>query len=301
MNADMEDLKRKYEELTRKLIAKEEKSPGGELMDNTDLPFTDRVLSFPLPDNFKMPRVKEFDESFPFTLEGVAQDWFARLPAKSVDNFKTLGRLFLSQFLATRKRKKHSACLLSLRQGNEESLKDFMLRFNKEKLLVENPGDQMVLSALWHGVRPNGPLMTEVSKRSTKITLREFIKKTEEYINQEEMIKALTKGQEEEDGEKEDAKNELLATSTPKEGKFLKKVAKKTVPTFPKIEAQRRKDRRFTPLNTGVNEVFMEIRRDPAFRWPNKLKGDSRKRDRTKFCEYHNDHGHLTEDCITLR
>ncbi|XP_059461825.1 uncharacterized protein LOC132190804 [Corylus avellana] len=233
---------------------------------------------------------------FPLTLEGVAQDWFARLLAKSINSFKELGCLFLSQFLATKKRRKHSACLLSLRQGKEESLKDFMHRFNKEKLLVDNPGDQTVLSALWHGVRPNGPLMAEVSKNSTEITLPEFIAKTEEYINQEEMIKALTKGQEEEDQEKEDAKKELPIASAPKEEKFQKKVVKKAVPSFPKIEPWRREDRTFTPLNTRVNEVFMEIRRDPSFRWPSKLRGDPRKRDRTKFCEYHNDHGHLTED-----
>ncbi|XP_059441931.1 uncharacterized protein LOC132174263 [Corylus avellana] len=294
----MEDLKKKYEELTCKLAAKEEKSPARELMDNTDLPFIDRVLGFPLPDNFKMPRVKEFDGNsdpsehmesirahfslhifsdeiacriFPLTLEGVAKDW-----------------------------KKHSACSLSLRQGKEESLKDFMLRFNKEKLLVENPSDQTVLSVLWHRVRPNGPLMAEVSKSSTEITHRQFISKMEEYINQEEMIKALMKGQEEEDREKEDIKKEIPATSTPKEGKFQKKVVKKTVPSFPKIEPRRREDRRFTPLNVRVNEVFIEIRRDLAFRWPSKLRGDPRKRDRTKFCEYHNDHGHLAEDCITL-
>ncbi|XP_059446360.1 uncharacterized protein LOC132177900 [Corylus avellana] len=176
-----------------------------------------------------------------------------------------------------------------------------MHRFNKEKLLVDNPGDQAVLSALWHGVRPNGPLMAEVSKSSTEITLPEFIAKTEEYINQEEMIKALTKGQEEEDREKEDDKKEPPIASAQKEERFQKRVVKKTVPSVPKTEPRRREDRRFTPLNTRVNEVFMEIRRDPAFRWPNKLRGDPRKRDQTKFCEYHNDHGHLTEDCITLR
>ncbi|XP_059429064.1 uncharacterized protein LOC132162861 [Corylus avellana] len=115
------------------------------------------------------------------------------------------------------------------------------------------------------------------------------------------MIKALMKGQEEEDQEKEDAKKEPPVASTLKEEKFQKKVVKKTVPSFPKIEPRQREDRRFTPLNTRVNEVFMEIKRDPAFRWPSKLRGDPRKRDRTKFCEYHNDHGHLTEDCITLQ
>jgi hypothetical protein len=31
------------------------------------------------------------------------------------------------------------------------------------------------------------------------------------------------------------------------------------------------------------------------------MKTDPFKRDRSKFCEYHGDHGHLTEDCISLR
>ena len=44
----------------------------------------------------------------------------------------------------------------------------------------------------------------------------------------------------------------------------------------------------------------MEIRRDPAFKWPTKLRGNLRNRDRTKFYEYYGDHGHLTDECITL-
>jgi hypothetical protein len=47
--------------------------------------------------------------------------------------------------------------------------------------------------------------------------------------------------------------------------------------------------------------VFSAIKGDPAFRWPPKMKADPFKRDRSKFCEYHADHGHLTEDCISLR
>ena len=152
-------------------------------MDNTDLPFTDRMLGFPLPDKFKMPCVDKYDgdgdpakhvenlrahfflhgtldeiacRMFPLTMAGIAKDWLARLPTKSVDNFKNLGHLFLGQFLVTWKRRKNPGCLLSLRQGKEETLKDFMLKFNREKLMVESPNDQTVLSALWHEVRSDG-------------------------------------------------------------------------------------------------------------------------------------------------
>jgi hypothetical protein len=46
--------------------------------------------------------------------------------------------------------------------------------------------------------------------------------------------------------------------------------------------------------------VFSAIKGDPAFRWSQKMKTDPFKRDQSKLCEYHANHGHLTEDCISL-
>jgi hypothetical protein len=138
-------------------------------MTKTTLPFTNRVLNFPLPDKFKDPRVDKYDGSrdpsdhkegfrahlalhgtpdeiacraFPLTLKGVAKDWFSNLKPQSIDNFDTLGRQFMNQFLAVRRRKKNPAYLLSLVQEKEEPLKDYLHRFNQEKLTVENPDDQ---------------------------------------------------------------------------------------------------------------------------------------------------------------
>jgi hypothetical protein len=62
--------------------------------------------------------------------------------------------------------------LTSLVQGKEESLNDFMLKFNKEKLMVESLNDQMVLLALMHGVRVEGSLMAKITKKSMMLTLR---------------------------------------------------------------------------------------------------------------------------------
>jgi hypothetical protein len=59
-------------------------------------------------------------QAFPVTLKGVTKEWFGNLSPKSIDNFDTLGRQFLSQFLVFRRRKKNSAYL-----------------FNWEKLTVE--------------------------------------------------------------------------------------------------------------------------------------------------------------------
>ena len=103
------------------------------------------------------------------------KDWFTRLPPKLVDGFKELGHLFL----ATRKRKKNVVCLMSIRQGKEESLKDFLLWFNKEKLQIDCPNEETIINALMHGLDPKGPLMAELSKSLRTLTLRQFLRKVE--------------------------------------------------------------------------------------------------------------------------
>jgi hypothetical protein len=58
---------------------------------------------------------------------------------------------------------------------------------------------------------------------------------------------------------------------------------------------------KWTPLNATLSTVFMEIKCDPAFRWPPRMRTPPEKHNNQKFCEYHNDHGHQTEDCMVLR
>jgi hypothetical protein len=91
----------------------------------------------------------------------------------------------------------------------------------------------------------------------------------------------------------------------PKEEKNPQKRGKKSGPLFTKSEPRKPKVPRFQPkvftlLNASFTEVFMAIKGDPAFRWPPKMRTDPYKWDCSKFCEYHGEHGHLTEDCMTL-
>ena len=72
----------------------------------------------------------------------------------------------------------------------------------------------------------------------------------------------------------------------------------------------RREDRRsktltgrftsFTPLNTPINQVLMQIKDERALTFPGKLKGDPSKRSRDKYCHFHRDHDHDTFECYDL-
>ena len=77
---------------------------------------------------------------------------------------------------------------MSLREGQEESLKDFKTCFNKDKLEVDSRDNKTMLNALIQGIRADKPLMADIAKTTRPMTLNQFMRKTEEFINQEELI-----------------------------------------------------------------------------------------------------------------
>ena len=49
-----------------------------------------------------------------------------------------------------------------------------------------------------------------------------------------------------------------------------------------------------------VHQILEKIKSEPYFKWPNKMGGDSTKRNQSLYCQYHQDHGHTTKDCRIL-
>ena len=64
---------------------------------------------------------------------------------------------------------------------------------------------------------------------------------------------------------------------------------------------QRYSPQRFTPLTASVSQVLREVRNEQLLRWPIQMKSDPDTRDNTKYCEFHRDYGHCTDNCIQLR
>ena len=44
----------------------------------------------------------------------------------------------------------------------------------------------------------------------------------------------------------------------------------------------------------------MQIKDEPGLKWPKPLNLFSRKRDLKKYCRFHKDHGHYTDECRDL-
>ena len=45
----------------------------------------------------------------------------------------------------------------------------------------------------------------------------------------------------------------------------------------------------------------MQIKEDPSSKWPKKMKGDPNKHNKNKYCRFHKNHGHDTNECYDLK
>ena len=57
----------------------------------------------------------------------------------------------------------------------------------------------------------------------------------------------------------------------------------------------------YTPLNAPFDQVLMQIKDDHSLKWPEKMKRDPNKYNKNKYCHFHRDHGHDTDECYDLK
>ena len=89
---------------------------------------------------------------FPTTLKGLAKVWFDKLPPNTTTSFQELSKFFINNFVRGQRYKCSSSSLLNIEQGENESVRTFISRFNREALLVDKMDDKILLAAFYNGV-----------------------------------------------------------------------------------------------------------------------------------------------------
>ena len=60
--------------------------------------------------------------------------------------------MFVNNFVGGQRHKRSSTSFLNIEQGENESLRTFVSRFNREALLVDEMDDKILLAAFYNGV-----------------------------------------------------------------------------------------------------------------------------------------------------
>ncbi|GFS34126.1 hypothetical protein Acr_00g0032400 [Actinidia rufa] len=198
--------------------------------------------------------------------------------------------------MSCRVRQNNASHLFTVHRKDRESLKDYIKHFNQVILEVENPSDKVAVMAMMEGLRP-GPLFGSFSKNGPK-TLSILQSKANKYIGAEELAKAkcISRGKDDHKRKKLDSRqaeyrDEVKSKRSDRDAKRRTNDRRpRTLPCQP--------DLMMPPFNALVAQVFMEIKNKEFVKWPGKIKTNPLRGNKNKYCKFHKDHEHNTDDCL---
>ena len=127
-------------------------------------------------------------QAFPTTLKGLARIWFSRLTPNFIGTFKKLSVQFASHFIKGHRYKKSIACLMSIKQLEEETLRSYIARFNKEALSIDEAEDKILVFAFTNGLQ-KGKFLFSLYKNDLK-TMSNVLYRATKYMNVEDALLA---------------------------------------------------------------------------------------------------------------
>ena len=90
--------------------------------------------------------------------------WFSQLPMTSIKTFSQLASHFCAHFMADKKTERNYSYLFSIKQKKDESLKDYVMRFNSAKLEVPGFEFRVTAAVAIQGLLVESPFYLFVSK-----------------------------------------------------------------------------------------------------------------------------------------
>ena len=141
--------------------------PNMKLYDGTTAPddhiaqYKQRMFTTAIPRELKEACMCK---GFGSSLIGPALQWYTNLSNNSIWSFTQLTYTFVEQFAGSRKPKRDSQHLNTIRQGSRESLREYISRFNKENVSISNPNIGIVINTFRNRLHYGSDLCKELTK-----------------------------------------------------------------------------------------------------------------------------------------
>ena len=127
-------------------------------------------------------------KAFPTTLKGPARIWFSRLTPNSINTFKEINAQFTSHFIGGHRYKRSTACLMSIKQRENETLRSYITIFNKEALSIDKADNKILVAAFTNGLQKDKFLFS-LYKNDLK-TMSEVLYRATKYMNAKDALLA---------------------------------------------------------------------------------------------------------------
>ncbi|GJX79581.1 reverse transcriptase domain-containing protein [Tanacetum coccineum] len=219
---------------------------------------------------------------FNSTLTGNARVWFDDLPPKSIDSYDDLREAFLKNYLQQKKCIRDPIVLHNIKQRDGESTEGFIQRYKSESGNVKGAPECMRISGFVHG-----------------ITNPELIKRFHEKIPKtvDEMMQVATSFLQGQEAALNQERKKTLPTWKHQEGSHRQDFKKGG--SFRIQRKQEKRPDRFTLLTKTPREILALEK--GKFKTPPPMTTPVEKRNANKFCEFHGEVGHNTDECNHLR
>ncbi|RWW47137.1 hypothetical protein BHE74_00046897, partial [Ensete ventricosum] len=271
-------------------------------------PFTPEIHSRPLPATFRLPALEPYDGSgdpvehvatfraqmalydtsealmcraFPTTLRGSARTWYARLKPASIPSFDVLAKEFESNFLASACPRPTTASLLGMAQGSDEPLSQFVRRFTSQVQGIPDLHPSLAIQVFLTGLKPSRFFWSLIERPPT--TLPEMLQRAHQYVAAE----ALIAGKRDETKRPRGEQSRGHPAPPPKKREDRSGLLPARPPPI--------------PLNSTRTEIFFQIREKGLLKAPSPMKSHPERRDKRRYCRFHREYGHDTEECRDLQ
>ncbi|GKF20486.1 hypothetical protein Tco_0069124, partial [Tanacetum coccineum] len=165
----------------------------------------------------------------------------------------------------------------NIKQRDGKTIEDFMERFKVETGRMKGAPECMQIFGFMHGV--NNPELTKRLNEHVLKTMEEMMTITTAFIRGEAAAASKKKGH-----------------SSWKSQDQSKRHAPERKSDFQGQPREGRGSNRFTPLTKTPKDIFAtEVGK---FKSPPPMVTPVEKRSRNKFCDFHNDKGHSTNECM---
>ncbi|GJT49234.1 reverse transcriptase domain-containing protein [Tanacetum coccineum] len=252
-------------------------------------PFTSRIHHFDFSKTQMLSHVKTYNGSEDpkdhlkiFQASKNGEVWFDDLPPESIDSYNDLREAFLKNYLQQKKCIRDHIVLHNIKKRDRESTEDFIQRYKSESGNVKGAPECMRISGFVHG-----------------ITNPELIKRFHEKIPKtvDEMMQVATSFLQGQEAASNQERKKVPQAWRHQEGGHRQNF-KKGGGFRSQHKTEKRPDR-FTLLTKTPKEILALEK--GKFKTPPPMTTPVEKRNANKFCEFHGEVGHNTDECNHLR